>query len=54
MRHPDAWAQAIIELLAKPALRREMGKIGRQKALRFAWGRIAERIIQVQARAVSR
>jgi phosphatidylinositol alpha-mannosyltransferase len=50
---PDLWARAASELLADRARLRAMGQAGRLKAERFAWPRIAERVMQLYRRVLS-
>ncbi len=49
VREPDAFAQAVLEVLRNPDLAREMGAGGEQLAARYSWsavGKQMERVIQ--------
>jgi phosphatidyl-myo-inositol alpha-mannosyltransferase len=50
---PDLWAIAASELLEDRARLRSMGQAGRLKAERFAWPRIAERVMHLYRRVLS-
>jgi phosphatidylinositol alpha-mannosyltransferase len=50
---PDLWALAASELLEDRARLRAMGQAGRLKAERFAWPRIAERVMHLYRRVLS-
>lgn len=50
LNDPRAWARATIDLLSDPARRAAMGIAGRDKALAFAWPRVAERVMNVYRR----
>lgn len=50
---PEAWAAAILTLLGDERRRRDMGAAGIAKADRFAWPRIAERLITVYQRVLT-
>jgi phosphatidyl-myo-inositol alpha-mannosyltransferase len=50
---PDLWALAASELLEDRAGLRAMGQAGRLKAERFAWPRIAERVMHLYRRVLS-
>ena len=43
---PAAFAEAIMELLRNPRLVEEMGREGRQKALRFSWDKVTDVLYQ--------
>jgi len=49
----DLWARAALELLEDRPRLRAMGEAGRLKAERFAWPRIAERVMQLYRRVLS-
>lgn len=49
---PEAWAAAILTLLGDERRRRDMATAGIAKADRFAWPRIAERLITVYHRVL--
>jgi phosphatidyl-myo-inositol alpha-mannosyltransferase len=49
----DLWARAALELLEDQPRLRAMGEAGRLKAERFAWPRIAERVMQLYRRVLS-
>jgi phosphatidylinositol alpha-mannosyltransferase len=51
-RRPDDWARAVVELLDDPGRRSEMGIAGRTKAARYAWPRVADRVLAVYQRAL--
>ncbi len=53
MNQPDSWALAALELLEDRRRLRAMGVAGRAKAERFAWPRIARRVIQLYRRVLS-
>ncbi len=43
---PDAIADALIELLQRPVLRREYAAFGQEYVKQFDWQRIAERFLE--------
>jgi phosphatidylinositol alpha-mannosyltransferase len=43
----QAWADAVVSLLADPKKRRQMGAAGREKSARFAWPEVADRVFAV-------
>jgi len=47
---PQAWADAVVELIGNPARRVAMQIAGMRKALRFAWPRVAKQVIEVYER----
>jgi phosphatidyl-myo-inositol alpha-mannosyltransferase len=49
---PARWASAAVELMGDPARRAAMGDAGRAKAMRFAWPRVAERVLAVYERVI--
>jgi phosphatidyl-myo-inositol alpha-mannosyltransferase len=49
----DRWALAVLELLGDRPRLRAMGEAGRSKAERFAWPRIAERVMRLYRRVLS-
>lgn len=50
-RDPDALAERLAHLFRQPALMRQMGRAGRERAVRaFTWDQIAERVAAVYAR----
>ncbi|HUK20239.1 MAG TPA: glycosyltransferase family 4 protein [Gemmatimonadales bacterium] len=49
---PEAWGDAVVELLGDAARREAMGKAGVQKAGEFAWPVVAQKIVQVYERVV--
>ncbi len=51
---PAAIADRICRLLANPELAARMGRAGRERALNYAWPRIADRIEEIYRRLVSR
>jgi phosphatidylinositol alpha-mannosyltransferase len=46
---PEALATALVSLLRDPARCRAMGEAGREKALRYAWGVVAARVLEYYA-----
>jgi glycosyltransferase involved in cell wall biosynthesis len=46
-RDPSALAEALVRLLADPALRARLREGGRRQARRFSWDRVAERFLEV-------
>lgn len=49
-RQPDAWAEAVTDLMGDPSRRAAMGAAGRTKAAAYAWPRVADRILDVYRR----
>ena len=48
-QNSEALAQALLELLQKPQLRRDMAQAGQQRAQEFDWKHIAERVLALYA-----
>jgi phosphatidyl-myo-inositol alpha-mannosyltransferase len=51
-RTPDAWADAVVDLIGDPSRRAAMGATGRTKAGAYAWPRVADRILEVYRRVL--
>jgi phosphatidylinositol alpha-mannosyltransferase len=51
---PDAFAAAILALLADPARRDEMGRAGREKSLAFSWDTIVDRTLDLYSEVLAR
>jgi glycosyltransferase involved in cell wall biosynthesis len=49
---PDAWAGAVIELLADRSRRDAMAAAGLRKAAAYAWPRVVDQVLQVYRRVV--
>ncbi|HUL50329.1 MAG TPA: glycosyltransferase family 4 protein [Gemmatimonadales bacterium] len=47
---PNAWGDAVVQLLGDPARREAMGKAGVEKAADYAWPVVAQKIVQVYER----
>src|ERR1041384_3857750 len=50
---PAAWSAAVLRLIDNPERRAAMGRAGLEKARRFAWPVIADRVVDVYRRVVS-
>jgi phosphatidylinositol alpha-mannosyltransferase len=50
---PRAWARTIVELIEDPVRRERMRFAGLRKAMRFAWPRIAEKVVGVYQRVLN-
>ena len=51
---PAAWARSVSDLLDEPLRRARMGLAGREKAMRFSWDRIAERVFALYEQVLGR
>jgi phosphatidyl-myo-inositol alpha-mannosyltransferase len=51
-RRPNAWADAVVDLIGDPSRRAAMGATGRTKAGAYAWPRVADRILEVYRRVL--
>lgn len=51
-RRPDAWADAVVDLIGDPSRRTAMGATGRTKAGAYAWPRVTDRILEVYRRVL--
>jgi phosphatidylinositol alpha-mannosyltransferase len=49
---PQAWAQAVLDLLGDPARRESMARAGINKARRYDWAIVAQRILKVYERVL--
>ena len=51
---PDAWADAVSDLLDDPRSRLRMAQAGREKAALFSWDRVAQQVLEVYERVLGR